>query len=216
MSRKSMFEMQSPRSSRTMALTRLFDLLLLGGYIACGLLTYYLLMNGALAKQARQSAQAAPAAPAIAAEAPAAEAPEAEAPAASPAAAAATPPPSTEPPAPPIEPGGKDLTAAMNAYVQAVNKGEYVKARAMRADPNVPSVDGLRKTKAMKLVSVVAYPRISRTQGSIYVKLRIEKGGKPLIWKGRIDWENRTGKWVTVKWDSQAASPDSEEPAATH
>jgi hypothetical protein len=217
MSRKSIFEMKSPRRSRTTALTWLFDLLLLGGYAACGLLTYFLFLNGAAAQHARQATPL----PVETAAPPGFEAP-VPPPSEAPVEPAAPPPPaapapSEAAPAPPLEPGGKDLTAAMNAYVLAINKGKYADARAMRADPNIPSLEGLKKTKAMKLLAVVAYPRISRTQGSIWVKLKIDKSaGKPVYWRGRIDWESRNGRWMTVKWDSQAVAPDADEPAAAH
>jgi hypothetical protein len=91
-----------------------------------------------------------------------------------------------------------------------IDKGEFGKARAMRADPGAPPLERLKQVKSMKVVSVVAYPRISRTQGSVYVHLKIDKKGAKSAFKGRVDWEERNGKWVTTNWDSKAAAPGKE------
>ncbi len=189
-----------PASLASTVMTRLFDLLLVGGYVACIILTYLLI--------ARPGASTT-----VAAATPVAVTNTAATPAATQTAATTTPTPETTPTTSVTE--GQDLIAAMKAYLLAINSGDYSKAVAMRADPDVPQIEKLKKIKSIKASALVPYPRIARDRGSLYVELTIEKADATTKWKGRIDWEKRGNKWVMVKWDSKAQKPGAADAEAT-
>jgi hypothetical protein len=213
MSRRSIFAATPTTTFRTKALTRLFDLLLVGGYIACGFLTYFLFLSGSAANETPRrptDAQllAAAGAPVDSTPLGVAATP---APSATPTPGAeivATPIPVPTPPPAPAASADKELLQAMEAYVKALNDGEAAKARGMRADPNVPLLEEMKKVKAVELLAATPYPRIHRDKGSIWVHLKIDKAGKIVAFKGRVDWELRDDRWVTTNWDSKAAAPE--------
>lgn len=203
MSRKSMFEAQSPHQFRTTTLTRLFDLLLVAGYIACGVLTYVLFTGDRDTPTPPPAASPTPVVVAAASPTPEPVVVGGSSPTPTPFDPVA-PTPET---AAAAKPASEDLLAAMSDYVNYINQGDIDQARAMRADPSVPSTDKLKQVKSMTLKSIVAYPRISRTKGSVYVEISLDKGGAPQTWKGRVDWEKKGNAWVTVNWDGSAAKP---------
>lgn len=196
MSRKSIFEPERPGATRSKIVTRVFDLLLVGGYVICAVLTYYLFFDEAIVK--RVEAQRA-AAPSVAQEE------------ASPASVAPTP--ELEPTTPTVRPPvSEDLLIAMSTYVSHINGGQSAEARAMRADQSVPSLENFKKVASMEMLTVVPYPRLSRTKGSVYVELRITKENRTTTWRGRVDWELRDDHWVTTDWDSSAKTPMPDRP----
>ncbi|MDP8223030.1 MAG: hypothetical protein P9L99_06705 [Candidatus Lernaella stagnicola] len=198
MSRKSIFESRSPGERRNRLMTYLFDLLLASGYLTCAVLTYFLFFSDQLD---RPRAAPPPATPTpVVAEV-------------SPGPTPATPESSPTPAAPEL-PISEDLIVAMTAYVNAVDQGQVSQARAMRADSSVPSVENMKQVSKMELLTLVSYPRLSRSRGAVYVKLRITKNKRAIVWKGRIDWERRGEQWVTTNWDSAAPAPLPEPPAA--
>lgn len=170
-------------------LTRLFDALLVGGYVACLVLTVMLLRGG--------NAPVAPSVPAAVSETPA--------PVETTPAGEVSPTPAP-PPAPTPETSG-DLVEAMRRYVHLINAEEYSAALRMRGDDNIPTLDRMKQTNKMTLLACDPYPRVSRREGSVFIELMIEKQNKTSTWKGRIDWELRGERWVTVKWDSSAPPP---------
>ncbi|HPQ71714.1 MAG TPA: hypothetical protein PKW95_21495 [bacterium] len=170
-------------------LTRLFDALLIGGYLACLVLTVMLLRG--------DHAPVAPPVPAAVSETPA--------PAEQPPAGEISPTPAP-PPTPTPETSG-DLVEAMRRYVHLINAEEYSAALRMRGDDNIPTLDRMKQTNKMTLLACDPYPRVSRREGSVFIELMIEKQNKTSTWKGRIDWELRHDRWVTVKWDSSAPPP---------
>lgn len=175
-----------PPSATSAVMTRLFDLLLVGGYLACFVLTYLLIAD-------KPAEQAPPPPPPVVEEAVVVEDTPVETPPAAP-----TPTP---------EPPNKDLLEAMTKYVNLINQERYTSALTMRADDNIPSMERMKKTKKMTLLEIESYPRLRRDRGSVYVKLAIEKDSGELSWQGRIDWEKRGNRWVTVKWNSSASTP---------
>lgn len=209
MSRKSIFETEAPHQFRTNTLTRLFDLLLFAGALACTVLTVFLFTGNRSA-----TPPPSPTPVAVAAATPTPEpvvvAGSSPTPDESPAATPEVTPEATPEATPPAKPASEDLLAAMSDYVNFVNQGDAAKARAMRADPNAPPTEKLRQVKSMTLASIAPYPRISRTKGSVYVVIKLDKGGPEQTWKGRIDWEKKGSQWVTVNWDSAAAKPSAE------
>jgi hypothetical protein len=207
MSRKSMFEAESPHQFRTATLTRLFDLLLVAGYLACGILTYVLFTGDSAPPNPPPTAAPTPVVVAAASPTPEAVVVAGSLPTPAPFDPVAPPPEATPATA---KPASEDLLAAMSDYVNFINQGDVSAARAMRADPNAPPTDKLKQVKSMTLKSIVAYPRISRTKGSVYVEISSDKGGPPQTWKGRVDWEKKGNQWVTVNWDSAAAKPKEE------
>jgi hypothetical protein len=193
MSPKSMFEPEHPGARRSAVMTRIFDLLLVGGYLTCAVLTYMLFFEDTLPSPERLAAARAP----VVATAP-----------------TATPAPTVDPettptPEPVKPPVSKDLIVATSEYVEAVSTGQIGKARAMRGDPSVPSVENMKRVTKMEMLTIVPYPRLGRSKGSVYVELRITKDQRTYTWRGRIDWERRQGKWMTTDWDSTAAAPGS-------
>lgn len=162
-------------------LTRLFDALLIGGYIACLVLTI-MLFSG-------ERSAATPTEPIATQKTPA------------PTAAAVEPSPTPTPET------SQDLVDAMRRYVHLVNAEQYVAAIRIRADDAIPTLDRMKQTNKMTLLNVEPYPRVSRRNGSVFVELMIEKQNKTSTWKGRIDWEQRGKRWVTIKWDSSAPPP---------
>jgi len=178
-------------------LTRLFDALLVGGYLACLVLTI-LLLRGDHTPVALPAPVAVGETPAPIEQTPAGE---------------VSPAPAPPPSAPTPETNG-DLIEAMRRYVHLINAEEFSAALRMRADDNIPTLDKMKQTNKMTLLACDPYPRVSRRQGSVFVELMIEKQNKTSTWKGRIDWEQRDDRWVTVKWDGSAPPPSAPPPSA--
>ncbi len=190
MSRKSIFEPERPGARRSAIMTGLFDSLLVGGFITCAILTYFLFFSDRTPPPAAQTPVAKVATPETA------PTPE--------------PTPTPEPVRPPVS---EDLLIAMSRYVTHIAKGECVKARAMRADPAIPSLENMKRVTKMEMLTIMPYPRVSRSKGAVYVELKITKDAAAYPWKGRIQWEQRDGKWVTTDWNSSAQVPMPERPA---
>jgi len=186
MSRMRFVDEGPPPTIGKVVLTRLFDLLLLCGYVACLLLTYSFFAS--LNHHPPESKK-----PAVAAR------------------TKSAPPPSPAlTPTPPPLPTSQDLIEAMHRYANLINDKKYTEALAMRADNSIPVVDTLKSVTHFEVVSVKPYPRVKRDQGSIYVELKVERGKNIKTWKGRVDWEQRGERWVTTNWDGAALTPGAE------
>lgn len=189
MTRRSIFETGSPLRIRNATLTRLFDLLLVGGYIVCLLLTRSLFFG----------APSAPAPDAAVGQ----ETPEL------PAVEPGTMPATDKTPAPPADASTNDLVEAMLTYIDLINGELYEEAQNMRDDPDLPSLEKLSSTKKMELVSFALYPRRERDKGALWVELKATRAtGEVSTFTGRVDWEKRDGNWVTTSWDSSAPKPE--------
>jgi len=169
------------------ASARIFDLLLVVGYIACIVFTYLLVTRDAgtvVAPPPVESAEVSPEAK-----------------------GKDMAPPTEMRPTPTPPPVSADLIEAMELYVAYINEKKYTAAINMRADDNIPTIDRMKKTQGISLISATPYPRVHRERGSIYVVLEIQRQGGDASWSGRVDWEQRGTRWVTTKWDSSADPP---------
>jgi len=189
MTRRSIFEAGSPLRIRNATLTRLFDLLLIGGYLVCILLTRSLLfgppseaVDGAVLQDTPEPPVATP---------------------------ASSPETTATPAATPEATGSNDLVEAMTTYIELINDGFLPEAQGMRRDPDLPSLEKLASTEKMELVSFAFYPRRERDKGALWVEIKATRDtGEVDTFTGRVDWEQQDGKWVTTMWDSKAAKPE--------